>query len=86
MATYSIESHFLGDPADQYGARCLPHYEMQGNHDTSMDTRFFREKLWYIYRSNEKRTAPARGAVLLWPARQDSNLRPSESESGTLSS
>ena len=26
------------------------------------------------------------GAVFVWPARQDSNLRPSESESGTLSS
>lgn len=25
----------------------IPHYEMQGNHDTSMDTRFFRNKLWY---------------------------------------
>lgn len=25
----------------------IPHYEMQGNHDTSMDTRFFRTKLWY---------------------------------------
>ena len=25
----------------------IPHYEMQGNHDTSMDTRFFRNKMWH---------------------------------------
>lgn len=25
----------------------IPHYEIQGNHDTSMDLRFFRQKLWY---------------------------------------
>lgn len=25
----------------------IPNYELQGNHDPSADTRFFREKLWY---------------------------------------
>lgn len=32
----------------------VPHYELQGNHDTSLDTRFFRQKLWYAERDGKK--------------------------------
>jgi len=32
----------------------IPHYEIQGNHDTSPDTRFFRQKLWYAGREGHK--------------------------------
>jgi hypothetical protein len=35
----------------------IPHYEMWGNHDTSPDTRFFREKLWYTQNENGTKTA-----------------------------
>ncbi len=35
------------NPIDGRAAGKIPHYEMQGNHDTSMQTRFFRNKLWY---------------------------------------
>lgn len=30
----------------------IPNYEMQGNHDTSPDTRFFKQKLWYTENQN----------------------------------
>ncbi len=35
------------NPIEGRAAGKIPHYEMQGNHDTSMQTRFFRNKLWY---------------------------------------
>ncbi len=35
----------------------IPHYELQGNHDTSMDTRFFRQKLWYTENKNGEKVA-----------------------------
>lgn len=35
------------NPIDGRAEGKIPHYELQGNHDTSMDTRFFRQKLWY---------------------------------------
>ncbi len=35
----------------------IPHYEIQGNHDTSMSTRFFRQKLWFAENANGKKTA-----------------------------
>ena len=34
-------------PLEGRAGGMIPHYEMQGNHDTSMDTRFFRNKMWY---------------------------------------
>lgn len=35
------------NPVENRRAGMIPHYEMQGNHDTSMDTRFFRNKMWH---------------------------------------
>lgn len=35
------------NPIENRAAGKIPHYEMQGNHDTSEDTRFFRNKMWY---------------------------------------
>ncbi len=35
----------------------VPHYEMQGNHDTSLDTRFFRNKLWFTESKSGKKVA-----------------------------
>lgn len=35
----------------------IPHYEIQGNHDTSLDTRFFRTKLWYTENSAGQKVA-----------------------------
>ncbi len=35
------------NPIDDRAEGKIPHYEIQGNHDTSFDTRFFRTKLWY---------------------------------------
>ena len=35
------------NPLEGRAADKVPHYEMQGNHDTSLKTRFFRNKLWF---------------------------------------
>ncbi len=35
----------------------IPHYEIQGNHDTSFDTRFFRTKLWYTENESGQKVA-----------------------------
>lgn len=35
----------------------IPNYEMQGNHDTSMETRFFRQKLWYTQNNGGEKVA-----------------------------
>lgn len=35
------------NPIENRAPGTIPHYEMQGNHDTAMDLRFFRQKLWY---------------------------------------
>ena len=45
-----IKKLSLLDPVDPIEGRAegkIPHYEMQGNHDTSFDTRFFRNRIWY---------------------------------------
>ncbi|MBQ2708250.1 MAG: metallophosphoesterase [Clostridia bacterium] len=52
-----IKSFRICDPVHPLDGRApgmVPHYEMQGNHDTSMDTRFFREKLWYTEKNGKK--------------------------------
>ena len=35
----------------------IPHYEIQGNHDTSLDTRFFRNKLWFTENAQGQKVA-----------------------------
>ena len=45
------------NPIDGRAADKIPHYEMQGNHDTSFDTRFFRTKLWYTQNANGEKVA-----------------------------
>ena len=45
------------NPIENRKAGTIPHYELQGNHDTSMDTRFFRQKLWYSQNSDGKKVA-----------------------------
>ena len=35
----------------------IPNYELQGNHDPSMDTRFFRDKLWYTKNASGEKVA-----------------------------
>ncbi len=35
----------------------IPNYELQGNHDTSMDTRFFRNKMWYSVNASGRKVA-----------------------------
>ena len=35
----------------------IPHYEIQGNHDTSLDTRFLRKKLWYSENADGQKVA-----------------------------
>ncbi len=42
------------NPIDGRKKGTIPHYEMQGNHDTSLDTRFFRNRLWYTENENGK--------------------------------
>ena len=42
------------NPIEGRGEGKIPHYELQGNHDTSPDTRFFKNKLWYSNRNGEK--------------------------------
>jgi len=52
-----IKNFRICDPVNPLEGRAVgmvPHYEMQGNHDTSMDTRFFREKLWYTEKDGKK--------------------------------
>lgn len=44
-------------PIDNRENGKIPHYELQGNHDTSFDTRFFRKKLWYNQNGNGKKVA-----------------------------
>ncbi len=45
------------NPIENRQAGKIPHYELQGNHDTSMDTRFFNKKLWYSENSDGKKVA-----------------------------
>lgn len=45
------------NPIDNRKSATIPHYEIQGNHDTSMDTRFFRKKLWYSQNDDGKKVA-----------------------------
>ena len=35
----------------------IPNYELQGNHDPSTDTRFFRDKLWYTENASGEKVA-----------------------------
>lgn len=44
-------------PIDGRKSGTVPHYEMQGNHDTSLDTRFFRNKLWFTETASGKKAA-----------------------------
>ncbi len=55
-----ISSLKICDPYNPIEGRAegkIPCYEMQGNHDPSLDTRFFREKLWFVERESGKKTA-----------------------------
>ncbi len=45
------------NPIENRKSGKIPHYELQGNHDTSMDIRFFCKKLWYIQNSEGKKVA-----------------------------
>ncbi|MEE1315480.1 MAG: metallophosphoesterase [Faecalimonas sp.] len=45
------------NPIENRRQGTIPHYEMQGNHDPSMHTRFFRNKLWYTENANGKKVA-----------------------------
>lgn len=45
------------NPIDGRAIGKIPHYEIWGNHDTSPDTRFFKEKLWYSQNSSGEKTA-----------------------------
>lgn len=45
------------NPIENREAGKIPHYELQGNHDTSMDTRFFNKKLWYSENDKGKKVA-----------------------------
>ena len=52
-----IKKLTLLDPENPLEGRAegkIPHYEMQGNHDTSLKTRFFRNKLWFTENENGK--------------------------------
>lgn len=44
-------------PIDNRQSGKIPHYELQGNHDTSMDTRFFNKKLWYSENKDGEKVA-----------------------------
>lgn len=43
------------NPIENRAPGTIPHYEIQGNHDTSMDTRFFRNRMWYTETSEGER-------------------------------
>lgn len=43
------------NPVENRALGTVPHYEMQGNHDTSPDTRFFRNKMWFTENTDKKR-------------------------------
>ncbi len=45
------------NPIENRAPGTIPNYEMQGNHDTTFDTRFFRNKLWYVENKSGKKTA-----------------------------
>ncbi len=45
------------NPIENRRAGTIPHYELQGNHDTSMDTRFFRQRLWYTQNAAGEKVA-----------------------------
>ncbi len=45
------------NPIDNRQLGKIPHYELQGNHDTSMDTRFFNKKLWYSQNKDGEKVA-----------------------------
>ncbi len=45
------------NPIEYRRTGTVPHYELQGNHDTSMDTRFFRQKLWYTQNEQGEKVA-----------------------------
>ncbi len=42
------------NPIENRAEGTIPHYEMQGNHDTSLDIRFFRNRLWFTENENGK--------------------------------
>lgn len=43
------------NPIENRAPGTIPHYEIQGNHDTSMDTRFFRNRMWHTETSAGER-------------------------------
>ncbi len=45
------------NPIENRRENTIPHYELQGNHDTSLETRFFRNKLWYTENKSGKKVA-----------------------------
>ena len=45
------------NPIENRKADTIAHYELQGNHDTSMDTRFFNKKLWYSQNADGDKVA-----------------------------
>ncbi len=45
------------NPIENRREDTIPHYELQGNHDTSLNTRFFRNKLWFTENKKGKKTA-----------------------------
>lgn len=40
------------NPIERRAAGKIPHYELQGNHDTTVSTRFFRNKMWHTERAS----------------------------------
>lgn len=69
VATYKVDYEIyldvikkltLCDPVNPIDGRksgTLPHYEIQGNHDTSLDTRFLTKKLWYSQNADGQKVA-----------------------------
>ncbi len=45
------------NPIESVAEGKIPNYELQGNHDTSMKTRFFRNRLWYAENAEGDKTA-----------------------------
>lgn len=43
------------NPIENRAEGKIPHYEIQGNHDTSFDTRFFRNKMWHTCTPNSEK-------------------------------
>lgn len=55
-----IKSLTICDPENPIEGRrdgTIPHYELQGNHDTSLDTRFFRQRLWFTENKSGQKVA-----------------------------